>query len=308
MSKIAAIDIGSNSVRLLICERTGSTLFSKKKQKKTTRLGADVSDKGFLNEDRIKNTLKALKEFKNICAEEEVEEIIVYATSAVRDAANKEKFLNLVKENTDFKVMVITGEEEAELGYLGLSCAGENSKYKNQVLIDVGGSSTEITLIENSKIVCSESFRIGAVRYLYDFFSDVDELEGMRYARADMEEKMESMFDLLISKSPIQAILIGGTATTIAMCIQGMDKYISENIDGYPLTLSEIKNLLEDIFMTEPDKRKNITGIESQRSEIILQGIIIIEFILKSIGAKDILISDGDSLEGAIFKYGKSGI
>ncbi len=304
MGMTASIDVGSNSLRLLICEREGLGLNGKQKQKITTRLGGGISEDGLLDYSRIEASLDALGEFKNICEKEGVEEIIAFATSAVREARNGDYLVKMAKQEHGIDIRVISGKEEAEIGFLGAFSQFEQTE-ENRVLIDVGGSSTEISFAKGSEIEYSKSFQVGAVRYLNDFFSGADELNGAKMAMRDIEDKIEPAFDYIISKFPAKVVIIGGTATTIAMHSLGIDMYDAEKVEGHVLKISEIKDMLDKVFMTEPEKRKEMVGVEPQRSEIILQGLLITEFILTSIGAKEVVVSDSDSLEGAIIKYGK---
>lgn len=305
MKKFASIDVGSNSIRLLICEKNGNELTNKIKKKKTTRLGAGVSASGLLNSKAIEDSAAAVLDFYKECQEQGAVLCSCFGTSALRDAKNSDILIEKVKASCGANLQIIDGEKEAKIGFFG---AGSVAKDERILLIDIGGGSTEMVFGNCGSIEFAKTYQAGVVRYLSDFFENTDELSAMKMLRSDLEDKIGDDFDYFLDKLPFTPVLIGGTATTIAMHSLGIDDYDSTAIHGHKMGIEELKDMLDLVYISELDKRKDIVGIEEQRASVILQGLLIAEFILHSVGAKRFVVSDSDSLEGAILQAYESSV
>lgn len=309
MKKYAAIDIGSNSIRLMVTDFDGTTFHNKYKEKETTRLRGDISADGSLEFHKIESSFDAVSAFITKAKEMGAEEIILYATSAVREAPNRYLLLDKIKERTGYEVEVLTGEEEARVGFEG-AVKGVEPKLDlgdvKYLSIDVGGGSTELCLGSKSGIDFQKSYKLGVVGLQEDCFKD-GELRGLSIARQKIEEEIGDDFDLLVEKIPFYALLLGGTATTIAMHGLATNTYVEDDINGLAVGIEEIKCFLDEVFMTPENLRKDIVGISEDRAKIILQGLILFEFILSSLGQKLAFISEADSLEGMILRHWNKG-
>lgn len=305
MKKYAAIDIGSNSIRLLVADFDGENFYNKQKQKETTRLRGEVGLDSSLNLNRLEKSALAVQNFVLKAKELGADEIIIYATSAVREAPNKALLLDKIKELTGLEVEVLSGEEEARVGFEG-ALKGVKPKLKlgkvKFLSIDVGGGSTELCLGDEEGIDFRKSYKLGVVGLQEDCFQN-GELKGLSLARQRIEEEMGDDFDLLIDKLPFHPLLIGGTATTIGMHGLATNTYVEEDLNGLDVGIAEIKCLLDEVFMTPEEQRKNIVGVSEDRAKIILQGLILFEFILSALGQKLVYISEADSLEGMIIEH-----
>jgi len=298
--KYCVIDIGTNSIRMLIAEAVGKKLNIIKKDLEMTRIGKGVDKTKHLSQDGMDRTIEAIKKFKEAAQVKGVLNIYAIATSAVRDAENKLDFIDRVKRETGIEIQVISGEREAELGFKGviggIGCNG------NILTIDIGGGSTELILGNNKGIIFSKSIDIGAVR-LTDKFVTTDPISEAElnlinnYIKSSIKDYLDRLKDFNIDK----VVGIGGTITTLAAIKEEMSQYDRNKIHNSSLTLEDIKvSIIKFINMTN-DERKNIRGLQPKRADIILAGSLILLHLMKGISKKEIIVSDYDNLEGFIF-------
>jgi exopolyphosphatase/guanosine-5'-triphosphate,3'-diphosphate pyrophosphatase len=303
MSKIAAIDLGTNSMRLMLCEVVGKKFRTKSKEVITTRIGKDMGHKGLLTEKAMAKNIEAIKYFKKRAEEYGAEKTIIFATSAIRDAANKDLFLERVKDETGLDIMVLNGEEEAEVGMLGASYGFED---ENLLVIDVGGGSTELVLGSEDKILYSTSINAGAVRMTEKYVksnpiqqSDIQELEK------SLETLFSDALNQLKEKKIDKVLAIGGTATTAASIFHKTRVYDWELIHNTILNKTFLDNLFETLKSMPLKERYNIKGLQKERADIIPAGIFIILYVLEKLNKEQVIISENDNLEGIIIKYGE---
>lgn len=309
IKKYAAIDMGSNSIRLLVADYDGRRFYNKHKEKQTTRLRGDIGPDDSLSPARMDKSAEAVKSFYDKARTMGAEDIYIYATSAVREAPNRAYLLDKIKAGTGLEVHVLSGEEEAGMGFEG-ALRGVSSKLAlgpeplKFLSIDVGGGSTELCLGDEDGIEFRKSYKLGVVGLQEDCFKQGD-LRGLSLARQAIEEEMGEDFDRLIGKLPFHPLLLGGTATTIGLNSLSTNDYVEEELNGLDVGLGEIKALLDEVLMTPEEQRKDIVGISEDRAKIILQGLILFEFILSSLGRKVAYISEADSMEGSIIRRWK---
>ena len=303
MKKVAAIDIRTNSMRLLLCELKGGKILSKNKELITTRIGHDVAKSGMLNEKAIRRNLDALKYFTNKARTFGAEDIVVIATSAVRDAKNREEFLKLSKEEVCVDIKVIEGNEEAELGMLGVMSEFEKQS-DNVLVIDIGGGSTELILADKTSIYYAVSQNAGAVRMTESFIhSNPIPEEDMTALNKRMKEIFASSIEYLKQKKIDDIVAIGGTATTLASMYHELKVYMADVVHNSVLDLDYLKNSFEKIRNMTISERYDIVGLQRERADVIPAGLYILIFLLESLGKNQVTISENDNLEGAVLKY-----
>ena len=297
--KAAAIDIGTNSVRLLLANIDGQSITGEKSFM-MTRIGEGVHDTKRLGERGMADTLEALKTFKEKAEVFGAQSIHVMATSAVRDAKNRDEFIKRAS-SIGIDIEVLPGEVEAEIGYLGVQ-AGRKQK-ESLLVIDIGGGSTEL-IVGDAIGVCSvESYNVGAVRMTdkhlpSTLVSDQDKIDLDK----DVEQILRSGIQQ-IKRFPIKRIIgIGGTATTFASIRHGLAKYDRKKVHGTILKTDYIDFLNTRFKQSKVDDRKAIVGLDPKRADIIYAGGEILSHILHAIGAETIEISDYDNLEGYLYK------
>lgn len=274
---LAVIDIGSNSVRLMLWAN-GKSLF---KRVNSTRLGEGLAS-GRLSPQAIERTVNAVLSFveegKRLGAE-----IRVFATAAVRRAENGNEFCKAVKDVTGLLVDVVSGEDEA---MLGLSGALGN---QDGGIIDIGGGSTEICWRTGGKIDFSVSLDVGAVR-LFDACRDDSAL---------LEENIEKNLAPIINVTPVGKIYaIGGTASTLACLKLELKEYDGEKIQDLSLSRAEVGELADKLLSRSTEERKKMPGMDVRRADIIAGGALLLYKIMEKLSLEEVFASDRDNLEG----------
>lgn len=316
---VAVMDIGTNTIRLLIGCGSDGKVIRIASHRVTTRLGRDVLKTGVLNAESMRKSVLSIGRFKELCVRYKVQKIIAVGTSALREAENNKEFLERVRENTGIDINIISGEEEARLTLIGVLGSGIRSQSgKNQVFLiaDIGGGSTEWILytycrLKNKKIVKSSicninmgSIPIGAVK-LYETFIKHDpplpqELEHMKDY---ISKTFLNFFDIsLITHHPsFSFIATGGAATTIAALNIGMDRYNGDRIHMHNISSATIKTIYEELIALPFNERTKLKMLELERADIIISGTLILLTIMqKLLNVKEVIISDYGLLEGAI--------
>ena len=275
---IAVIDVGSNSVRLLL-SRNGVTLF---KGVKITRLAEGVLTSGLLNHNAITRSVNAIKEFIDYAKSKGAIEFYIFATAGVRQAKNGKDFTDKVKEECGVIVDVISGDTEAKIGALG-ALNGNNGG-----LIDIGGASTEITVLEHGETVYSKSVNVGAVRLCEFYDGNFDNLNSY----------LDDILEQFSTFPKTQFTAIGGTATSIVSILLKLSPYDPNRVDGFRLEKSNVLTVVKDLFSMTLEQRKNLVGLQPERAEIMPFGALILYKIMLKFNLDFITVSEKDNLEG----------
>ena len=293
------IDIGTNSCRLFIAELENTSEGKKIKRElvkdvEIVKLGEGVNKTHNLNPNAIKRTLDCLKKYKEKASSYGVENIRAFATSAVRDAENREVFLQEVLK-LEIKIECISGKTEATLNFLGNSLV-----FKDRILVvDIGGGSTEFTLGKDKSIDFIQSINIGAVRATEKFFSDNGySEEKLEKCKIWIRKNLEIL--KTIKDREFKLIGVAGTATTQISVRDKMEIYDSSKVHMATLTLDELKENLSLFLSKNFEERKNIVGLEEKRADVIIAGTLILLTILEELNQDKIIISESDNLSGAI--------
>ena len=293
------IDIGTNSCRLFIAELENTSEGKKIKRElvkdvEIVKLGEGVNKTHNLNSNAIKRTLDCLKKYKEKASSYGIENIRAFATSAVRDAENREIFLQEVSK-LGIKIECISGKTEATLNFLGNSLV-----FKDRILVvDIGGGSTEFTLGKDKSIDFIQSINIGAVRATEKFFSDNDySEEKLEKCKVWIRKNLEIL--KTIKDRDFKLIGVAGTATTQISVRDKMEIYDSSKVHMATLTLDELKENLSLFLSKNFEERKNIVGLEEKRADVIIAGTLILLTILEELNQDKIIISESDNLSGAI--------
>lgn len=280
--KTAVIDVGSNSVRLMLWA-DGKTLY---KRMKTTRLGEGLNFAPVLLKDACERTAQAVAQFVAEAKEDGAEKVYAFATAAVRSAENPELFLNAVEKLCGVKVDVISGKQEAQIGLAGALKDSDRGG-----IIDVGGASTEVTVREGGEIKYSKSVNIGTVRILDAAGRDlkkINEFIGERIA--EYGKKDFSAYDMYA---------VGGTATRLAAIKHGIREYDAEILHGTVLTLREVENFSKLLTRMTVDEIRQTT-ICTKSADLIGGGAALLAAVMKNFNVKKITVSESDNLEGYV--------
>lgn len=276
--KYAVIDIGSNSVRLLMWA-DGRSLY---KKINTTRLGEGLSLTGKLSHDAIVRTSGAVREFAAQAKSEGASVLYAFATAAVRRAANGSEFTKTVKGECGIDVDVISGEREAEIGLFG-SLQGADGG-----IIDVGGASSEVTVQKGGKIVYAVSADVGAVRV-----KDVCG-EDFMCAQQFISEKIKVLGQ--IPRSAMKAV--GGTATALAALAGEIEPYDPCLVDGYCLTADTIYKWIRRLYSLSLQERLKLKGMDPKRADILGGGALILYSVMRRADVQSVSVSEKDNMEG----------
>lgn len=285
MDKNAVIDIGSNSVRLMLVA-DGKVLY---KTLNTTRLGEGIAVRPRLKEEAIERTARAVSEFYARAKAEGADRVRAFATAAVRGSENGGAFVARVKELCGLETDVLSGEEEAEIGISG--ALGE----KDGGIVDAGGASTEVIIRSHGKIVYEKSVNIGIVR-LKDLCGR-DKTSLLRASEAAVRE-----YGKVPYVPPVYAI--GGTATTLAAVKLGMKEYDPARVTGTRISLSEMKSLADKLTGLTVEETSALAGVEKRRADVIGGGATLLSVLMETLGFPELIVSDSDNLEGYARKYG----
>lgn len=293
------IDIGTNSCRFFaaeIIQEESKIKIEKELAKKVeiVKLGEGVNQTHHLKPEAIERTIECLKKYKKEAEQLGVEILTAFATSAVRDAENRQEFLQKVQE-LGIYIECISGKTEARLNFLGNTQAFD----ERIMVVDIGGGSTEFTLGQGKNIDFLQSIDIGAVRATEKFFSDEN------YSEDNIEKCIvwvRKNIDIVRNMKDEKFKLVGvaGTATTQISVRDKMEVYDSEKVHKSVLKLEELEENLKLFLSRNSQERKEIVGLEPKRADVITAGTIILLTIMKELGKNEITISESDNLTGAM--------
>jgi exopolyphosphatase/guanosine-5'-triphosphate,3'-diphosphate pyrophosphatase len=310
---LAGIDIGTNSIRLLIAE-TGPEAFRELySNHRTTRLGKGLERTGRLSPDAMERSLSVLSEFNAHIRRFSAFQTSVIGTCALRNASNAREFIAEARQRTGIDIIIISGEEEARLTLLGVTSALQGREGREAVMlssalvIDIGGGSTEFILTKGYSGPFVQSLPLGAVylaeRYVATDPPALDELTELRRAiRMELEraEKRGPASSLSTGERPEKLIGTAGTITTLAAMDQVMTSYDPVRINGSILTRRAIDRIVEALARSTLRERRTLAGLEHEREDIILPGAIIMQEIMERYGYSELLVSDWGLREGIV--------
>ena len=298
MERRAIIDIGSNSVRLIIYRIKGDSTFKViNEAKRTIRLGSYLREDDYLSESGLNILLKVLKVFKDICKRYEVLEIYVVATEAIRRSINKYDVCNKIKLDLGLEVNILSGLEEAKYGYLAI----KNSMLeKNAVLLDLGGSSMEITLMENGEFKETISLPLGSIP-LTKMFNNLESKEMEIELNKFIYDRLQEI-SWLKKNNNLNVIGIGGIAKHIARVYKEDKDYPKELLHNYSMTIDEISKIYNDFLKLPIKERTNFKGLSKKRAEIFAAPLGAILVILKYFDSEKYIISAIGLREGIIYE------
>ncbi len=282
------IDIGSNSCRLMKARVSADNIETIYKKLITARTGEGVNETHRLSPAAIKRTSDAVCELYFAArADDALAPIYCFATSATRDAQNRDEMLSEIFKRTGLIVDVISGETEAEIGYAG--AVGMSGG-----LIDIGGGSTEIAFGEDVRRSFSRSFDIGAVR-AKDMFGDA--------FNSTYSYTKELLTD--IPHFDDNFYTCGGTTTTIAAMLQCLREYDPTKIHGYVASKSAVQDLFHRLLTLSLGELRSLPGLQPERADIIRHGIAILLAVMDALCLEKVTVSDSDNLEGYLMYLNK---
>lgn len=293
--RCAAIDLGTNTARLLIGDLDSGRLDTICVEREIVRLGGGFTDDHGLSDDAQQRAVSCLKRFSRIMNEYGVQKIRASATSAVRDAVNGSIFLERVLRETDIRLAIIDGNLEGRLTLKGV-ISGLDSIHENMVVVDVGGGSTEITIAERGKALYVGSLPLGVVRLTEGFGTSEAMSKRIAGILGDLRSEISSAGVLI--KPDAVMIATAGTATTLAAIKMEMVDYDYRRVNNLLISRSEIVEIYERLLPLSPQERLLILGLEKGREDLIIAGILVILHTMDCLGLTWLKVSDYGLLEG----------
>jgi len=298
--RIAVVDLGTNSTRLLVADvAAGGRLEEVERRTVVTRLGEGVDATGRLSDAALARVYECLAGYRDLVDRTGAEHAVAVATSAVRDADNGDELRAEVQQRHGFDIRVITGEEEARLTFLGATSgrrAGERT-----LVIDIGGGSTELVIGEpGSSPGFHVSTRLGSVRQTERHLTDDPPSHASTEALAAAAAEIVGDAVPASLRSSVRAgIAVAGTATSLAAIDQALDPYDPAKVHGYPLRRGECERMLSMLAAMPVAERREVAGLHPDRAPTIVAGAAILVESMRLFGLHEIETSEADILHGA---------
>ncbi|MGC1263703.1 MAG: hypothetical protein WA932_07050 [Nitrososphaeraceae archaeon] len=300
--KISIIDIGSNTIKLVIYDvREDNSFIGIHQESTKVRLGESLAFSDSLSEQSILKSIDVLLLYRDIIRLESANKVVCVGTSAVRESKNGKYFIDQVLKKTGFKVRVLSGEEEAYYSYLGASMA---TCIPNGLFFDLGGGSLELVYTEDFKVKKAQALPLGALRLSRTFAS-----QDGSFSKKDCDNMTQKILDTLPTKKGygigIDASLVGagGTLRALARVDQKRAGFPFEKVHNYRLKLSTIESLRKDLSTLKPSEISSRWPIDSTRVETIVAGIYVIHSIMKKFDFDEIIISGYGIREGILASF-----
>jgi exopolyphosphatase / guanosine-5'-triphosphate,3'-diphosphate pyrophosphatase len=298
--RVAAADIGTNSTRLLVADvGAHGTVAEVERLLEITRLGEGVDAGGALGEIPMGRVTATLERYAERCRELAVTQMLAVATSAVRDAANREDFLGRIAAS-GFEPRLLSGEEEAATTFAGVcsrAAGGESVSADGTLVVDVGGGSTELVLGAAGGVAWSRSLQAGCVRMTERFLGeDVAGERELAACAAALAELLLVVPDE-VADAAERAIAVAGTATTIASIANG--GYSPDAVHGARITRAQVRDLQARLGTLPLAQREGIPGLEPARAPVIVAGLVVLGSVLDRFGLDEAIVSERDILHGA---------
>jgi exopolyphosphatase/guanosine-5'-triphosphate,3'-diphosphate pyrophosphatase len=303
--RVAAIDCGTNSIRLLIADIDGSNFREVVRDMEIVRLGQGVDQTGQFHPDAIARTLAAVDKFAAEIAKRGVEKIRFCATSATRDATNRHLFVDGVRQRLGIELEVISGDEEAALSFAGAikDLAPSNGPF---LVVDIGGGSTEF-VFGTSTVEAARSVNIGCVRMTERHFdSDPVTTAQIELARTDIQAAIAQAAAIVPITKAKTLVAVAGTATTVAAAALNLPEY-----DRYAIHLSRVSaqqtHDAATMFATKTrEQRLSLGYMHPGRVDVIAAGSLVLSEIMKATGAAEFVASESDILDGMAFSLARN--
>jgi len=302
--RVAAVDIGTNSVRLLVAEVDGSSprdanVVALDRRMRITRLGQGVDSARALAPDAIDRTTAVLREYRDALADHGVSDVRATATSAARDATNRDDFFAAARAALGVTPELLSGEEEAALSFLGATA--DLDAPAPYLVVDIGGGSTEFVLGTDAPVGLV-SLDMGCVRITEQFLhSDPPAPEELSNAVAVVRDLVAEVPRVIPGAlDAVTLVGLAGTVTTVAAVEQGIPEYDPAKIHGFRLTRAAAEDVFRTLATETAAQRAHNPGLEPGRVDVIVGGAAVLVGIFRVLGFDDMLVSEADILDGLV--------
>jgi exopolyphosphatase/guanosine-5'-triphosphate,3'-diphosphate pyrophosphatase len=297
---VAVVDIGSNSTRLLIARRQGDQITELVRRSRVTRLGAGVDGAGRLAEASMERVYAVLDDDAQEIATHDCAAAVAVLTSAVRDSVNGAEFADTIRRRFAIEPHVLTGEQEAQLTYLGATSERDPADATPTLVLDIGGGSTELVIGAGRDVSFHVSTQAGVVRqterHLHDDPPTANQIQALR---DDVATILDAAIPDRLRSAVTHAVAVAGTATSLAAIAQRLDPYDPARVHGYRLSATDGDRILAELSAMTLTQRREVPGLHPDRAPTILAGVLIFNEVVRRFGLREIEISEHDILRGA---------
>jgi exopolyphosphatase/guanosine-5'-triphosphate,3'-diphosphate pyrophosphatase len=304
--RLGAVDIGTNSVRLLVADVDGAGADARvttlDRRMRITRLGQGVDGDRRLHPDAIARTVAVLDEYGGVARDLGVEALRATATSAARDSSNRDDLFDPAERALGTRPELLSGDEEARLSFLGATAAlnvtGEPAPY---LVVDIGGGSTEFVLGTNEPDGVI-SVDIGCVRITEQFLhSDPPAPEELSAAVSVVRDHLTDVERAIPNLRDAKTLVgLAGTVTTVAAVEQGLPEYERERLHHFRLTRAAVEDVFRTLALESAEQRRHNPGLEPERVDVIVGGTIVLAAVMRAFAFDEMLVSEDDILDGLV--------
>jgi exopolyphosphatase / guanosine-5'-triphosphate,3'-diphosphate pyrophosphatase len=301
VTRVAVVDIGTNSTRLLIADVDGDHVKAELERHSTvTRLGDGVDAGGELRDDAQQRVFDTLDEYAGEIEQHDVAKRVAVLTSAVREASNGNKFADAVHQRYGLEPHVLTGDQEAQLTFLGATSERDSDDATRTLVVDIGGGSTELVIGHGHDVDFHVSTQAGVVR------QTERHLHSDPPTDPELDELTEDVRATIVDGVPAewresveQAIAVAGTATSLAAIDQQLEPYDPDRVHEYDLSKSAAREILDRLAAIPLEERRQTPGLHPDRAPTIVAGVVILIEVMDLFGMARVQVSEHDILRGA---------
>jgi exopolyphosphatase/guanosine-5'-triphosphate,3'-diphosphate pyrophosphatase len=301
VSRVAALDCGTNSLRLLIADVTADGLTDVVRRMEIVRLGEGVDRTGRLSEAALGRTFAVLDSYAEQIRSHGVEAVRMVATSATRDAENRSEFVAGVRDRIGAEPDVVTGDGEAALSFAGATreLRGTSAFAAPYLVVDIGGGSTELVLGDDSGPRAARSIDIGCVRmterHLHD---DPPTAEQVQAARADIDAALDEAATTVPIEEARTLVGLAGSVTTVVALALGLDTYDADRIHHASVAAGDIASITARLLAASRAERAAMPVMHPGRVDVIGGGALILDAVVRHVGLDAVVASEHDILDG----------
>ncbi|MFD1065969.1 exopolyphosphatase [Oceanobacillus locisalsi] len=295
----AIIDIGSNTMRLVIYEKNKSNRLKEiENVKASTRLRTFLEEDNTLNQDGIDLLINTLKSFQEVLATYTLQDTICAATAAIRQAENKEEIETQIVQKTGLNIRIFSEAEEAYYGYLAVV---HSTSIEEGVTVDIGGGSTEVTYFQNRELKDSHSFPFGALT-LKDFFQNpVPTTQELKKLRSYLKKQFATL--PWLENKDVKLVAIGGSARNMAQIHQNLESYPLAGLHEYQMSQKDIVEVSNYLTSLKPNKLAKVDGLTKDRADIIIPAIEVFHCLFQTVEAQSLVLSRKGLRDGVLYEH-----
>jgi len=299
VSRVAVVDIGTNSTRLLVADVEGRSLTELQRESVVTRLGEGVDATGRLGDEPQQRVFAVLESYTEAIERHGATQRVVVMTSAVRDASNGAEFAAAVRDRYGLEGRTLSGDDEARLSFLGATAARDPEDAAALLVIDIGGGSTEMIVGARGAVDFHVSTQVGVVRHSErHLHSDPPTADELAALAADVRPALEAAVPPEVRERARSAVAVAGTATQCASIDLALDPYDPQRVEGHRITRERLEELRDRLAALPLAQRREVTGLDPNRAPTIVAGTVVLLEVLGAFALDAFEASERDILWG----------